>query len=104
MIPQSQAPTASTENQSSTTTQSSTPKAQEETTPKAVENTEASQATVGTITKESLMENATGLSNHLINSKGKVDTKLKLTTKNIKKKNQKEQKQVLIILYGLLES
>ena len=92
MIPQSQAPTASTENQSSTTTQSSTPKAQEETTPKAVENTEASQATVGTITKESLMENATGLSNHLINSKGKVDTKLKLTTKNIKKKNQKEQK------------
>ena len=87
MIPQSQAPTTSTENQSSTTTQSSTPtqKAQEE-------NTEASQATVGTITKESLMENATGLSNHLINSKGKVDTKLKLTTKNIKKKNQKEQK------------
>lgn len=83
MIPQSQAPTTSTENQSSTTTQSSTPKAQEETTPKA---------TVGTITKESLMENATGLSNHLINSKGKVDTKLKLTTKNIKKKNQKEQK------------
>ena len=94
MIPQSQAPTASTENQSSTTTQSSTPtqKAQEETTPEAVENTEASQATVGTITKESLMENATGLSNHLINSKGKVDTKLKLTPKNIKKKNQKEQK------------
>ncbi len=84
MIPQSQAPTTSTENQLSTTTQSSTPKAQEETTPKAVENTEASQATVGT--------NATGLSNHLINSKGKVDTKLKLTTKNIKKKNQKEQK------------
>ena len=38
------------------------------------------------------MENATGLSNHLVNSKGKVDTKLKLTTKNIKKKNQKEQK------------
>ena len=94
MIPQSQAPTASTENQSSTTTQSSTPKqkAQEETTPEAVENTEASQATVGTITKESLMENATGLSNHLINSKGKVDRKLKLTIKNIKKKNQKEQK------------
>ncbi|WP_370747882.1 heme-binding Shp domain-containing protein [Faecalibacillus intestinalis] len=92
MIPQSQAPTTSTENQSSTTTQSSTPKAQEETTPKAVENTEASQATVGIITKESLMENATGLSNHLINSKGKVDTKLKLTTKNIKNKNQKEQK------------
>ena len=82
MIPQSQAPTTSTENQLSTKTQSSTPKAQEETTPKAVENTEASQATVGTITKESLMENATGLSNHLINSKGKVDTKLKLTTKN----------------------
>ena len=80
MIPQSQAPTTSTE------------KAQEETTPKAVENTEASQATVGTITKESLMENATGLSNHLINSKGKVDRKLKLTIKNIKKKNQKEQK------------
>lgn len=94
MIPQSQAPTASTENQSSTTTQSSTPtqKAQEETTPEAVENTEAPQATVGTITKESLMENATGLSNHLINSKGKVDRKLKLTIKNIKKKNQKEQK------------
>ena len=79
MIPQSQAPTASTENQSSTTTQSSTPK-------------QKAQATVGTITKESLMENATGLSNHLINSKGKVDRKLKLTIKNIKKKNQKEQK------------
>ena len=70
----------------------SQPKTQEETTPEEVENTEAPQATVGTITKESLMENATGLSNHLINSKGKVDTKLKLTTKNIKKKNQKEQK------------
>ena len=81
MIPQSQAPTTSTKNQSSTTTQSSTPtsKAQEETTPEEVENTEAPQATVGTITKESLMENATGLSNHLINSKGKVDRKLKLT-------------------------
>lgn len=92
MIPQSQAPTTSTENQSSTTTQSSTPKAQEETTPKAVENTEASQATVGTITKESLMENATGLSNHLINSKGKVDTKLKLTTKNIKRKIKRNKK------------
>ena len=97
MIPQSQAPTTSTENQSSTTTQSSTPKAQEETTPKAVENTEASQATVGTITKESLMENATGLSNHLVNSKGKVDRKLK-------RKIKRNKKQVLIILYGLLES
>ena len=47
--------------------------------------------TVGTITKESLMSNATGLSNHLINSKGKVDKNLKLTTKNLKK-NTKEEK------------
>ena len=102
MIPQSQAPTTSTENQLSTTTQSSTPKAQEETTPKAVENTEASQATVGTITKESLMENATGLSNHLINSKGKVDTKLKLTTKNINQKEQKASSHYSLWIIGVL--
>ena len=56
------------------------------------------------MTKESLMENATGLSNHLINSKGKVDRKLKLTIKNIKRKIKRNKKQVLIILYGLLES
>ena len=43
------------------------------------------------ITKESLMSNATGISNHLINSKGKVDKNLKLTIKNLKK-NPKEEK------------
>lgn len=55
------------------------------------EETPKEEATVGTITKESLMSNATGLSNHLINSKGKVDKNLKLTTKNLKK-NIKEEK------------
>lgn len=55
------------------------------------ETTKEESTTVGTITKESLMSNATGLSNHLINSKGKVDKNLKLTTKNLKK-NIKEEK------------
>lgn len=55
------------------------------------ETTKEESTTVGTITKESLMFNATGLSNHLINSKGKVDKNLKLTTKNLKK-NIKEEK------------
>lgn len=49
------------------------------------------EESTGTITKESLMSNATGLSNHLINSKGEVDKNLKLTTKNLKK-NTKEEK------------
>ena len=57
----------------------------------AEETTKEESTTVGTITKESLMSNATGLSNHLINSKGKVDKNLKLTTKNLKK-NIKEEK------------
>ena len=74
----------------STTNQTTQEETTEET--QTPETTEIQQAIVGTITKESLMENATGLSNHLINSKGKVDRKLKLTIKNIKKKNQKEQK------------
>ena len=49
------------------------------------EETPKEETTVGTITKESLMSNATGLSNHLINSKGKVDKNLKLNKKNLKK-------------------
>ena len=35
------------------------------------------------------MENATGLSNHIIKSKGKVDKKLKLTVKNLKQTMKK---------------
>lgn len=78
MIPQN----TQTNTSKSTTNQTT----QEETTEgtQTPETTEIQQAIVGTITKESLMENATGLSNHIINSKGKVDKKLKLTVKNLK--------------------
>ena len=43
--------------------------------------------TVGTLTAESLMENATGLSSYVIDENGKVDQKKKLTVKNLKNAN-----------------
>ena len=85
MIPQN-TETSTSQNTQSNTSKPTNQTTQEETTKESQisETTEIQQATVGTITKESLMENATGLSNHLINSKGKVDKKLKLTVKNLK--------------------
>ena len=92
MIPQN-TETSTSQNTQSNTSKPTNQTTQEETTKESQtsETTEIQQATVGTITKESLMENATGLSNHLINSKGKVDKNLKLTIKNLKK-NPKEEK------------
>ena len=97
MIPQESTSTSNQNGQENKATSNSS--SQEETketntsteTTTAEETTKEESTTVGTITKESLMSNATGLSNHLINSKGKVDKNLKLTTKNLKK-NIKEEK------------
>ena len=85
MIPQN-TETSTSQNTQSNTSKPTNQTTQEETTKESQtsETTEIQQATVGTITKESLMENTTGLSNHIINSKGKVDKKLKLTVKNLK--------------------
>lgn len=94
MIPQEVVTTSNQKEESTTqnTTKQEVSETKEETTKTNEEQTqEEVKPTVGTISKESLMENATGLSNHLINSKGKVDKNLKLTTKNLKK-NIKEEK------------
>ena len=90
MIPQS-TETSTSQNTQSNTSKPTNQTTQEETTKESQtsETTEIQQATVGTITKESLMENTTGLSNHIINSKGKVDKKLKLTVKNLKQTTKK---------------
>ena len=90
MIPQN-TETSTSQNTQSNTSKPTNQTTQEETTKESQtsETTEIQQATVGTITKESLMENATGLSNHIINSKGKVDKKLKLTVKNLKQTMKK---------------
>ena len=90
MIPQN-TETSTSQNTQSNTSKPTNQTTQEETTKESQtsETTEIQHATVGTITKESLMENATGLSNHIINSKGKVDKKLKLTVKNLKQTMKK---------------
>lgn len=90
MIPQN-TETSTSQNTQSNTSKPTNQTTQEETTEETQtsETTELQQAIVGTITKESLMENATGLSNHIINSKGKVDKKLKLTVKNLKQTMKK---------------
>ena len=85
-------PTTNQTTQEETTEETQTP-----------ETTEIQQAIVGTITKESLMENATGLSNHIINSKGKVDKKLKLTVKNLKQtaKESTTKKDNTLLIVGI---
>ena len=85
----------------STTNQTTQEETTEET--QTPETTEIQQAIVGTITKESLMENATGLSNHIINSKGKVDKKLKLTVKNLKQttKESTTKKDNTLLIVGI---
>lgn len=85
----------------STTNQTTQEETTEET--QTSETTEIQQAIVGTITKESLMENATGLSNHIINSKGKVDKKLKLTVKNLKQttKESTTKKDNTLLIVGI---
>ena len=95
MIPQN------TETSTSQNTQTNTSKSTEET--QTPETTEIQQAIVGTITKESLMENATGLSNHIINSKGKVDKKLELTVKNLKQttKESTTKKDNTLLIVGI---
>lgn len=44
-------------------------------------------ATVGTVTKETLLENVAGLSNYIIGKNGKVDDKKELTVENLKNAN-----------------
>lgn len=92
MIPQESTSTSSQNGQENRATSNSSNQEETNTSTETttVEETTKEEA-VGTLTKESLMANATGLSNHLINSKGKVDKNLKLTTKNLKK-NIKEEK------------
>lgn len=96
MIPQESTSTSSqNEKENKSTSNSSSQKETKETSTSIetnpTEETSKEETSVGTITKESLMSNATGISNHLINSKGKVDKNLKLTIKNLKK-NPKEEK------------
>lgn len=93
MIPQESTSTSSQNGKENRATSNSSNQEETNTSTETttVEETTKEEATVGTLTKESLMSNATGLSNHLINSKGKVDKNLKLTTKNLKK-NIKEEK------------
>ena len=104
MIPQN-TETSTSQNTQSNTSKPTNQTTQEETTKESQtsETTEIQQATVGTITKESLMENATGLSNHIINSKGKVDKKLKLTVKNLKQtmKKKKKKKDNTLLIVGI---
>lgn len=66
-----------------------------------VTNTTENQQ-VGTINKESLMENVTGLSNYIIDDDGKVDKDAKLTVKNLKKDSRetKEQTNNLPMIIG----
>lgn len=94
MIPQESTSTSSQNGQENRATSNSSNQEETKETNTSTETTTAEETTkeeaVGTLTKESLMSNATGLSNHLINSKGKVDKNLKLTTKNLKKKIKEE--------------
>lgn len=101
MIPQESTSTASQNEKENKSTSNSSSQKETKEISTSIETNQTEETTVGTITKESLivgtitkeslMSNATGLSNHLINSKGKVDKNLKLTTKNLKK-NTKEEK------------
>ena len=91
MIPQESTSTSSQNEKENNETLNSSSQKETKEISTSIETNPTEETTVGTITKESLMSNATGLSNHLINSKGKVDKNLKLTTKNLKK-NTKEEK------------
>lgn len=105
MIPKNTETSTTQSTQSNSSKQTANQTTQENTTQETAtsETTETSQATVGTITKESLMENATGLSNHIINSKGKVDKKLKLTVKNLKQTTKKSttKKDYTLLIVGI---
>ena len=91
MIPQESTSTASQNEKENKSTSNSSSQKETKEISTSIETNQTEETTVGTITKESLMSNAIGLSNHLINSKGKVDKNLKLTTNNLKK-NTKEEK------------
>lgn len=105
MIPKNTETSTTQSTQSNSSKQTANQTTQENTTQETEtsETTETNQATVGTITKESLMENATGLSNHIINSKGKVDKKLKLTVKNLKQTTKKSttKKDYTLLIVGI---
>ena len=85
MIPQESTSTYSQNEKENNATLNSSSQKETKETSTPIETNPTEETTVGTITKESLMSNATGLSNHLINSKGKVDKNLKLNKKNLKK-------------------
>lgn len=106
MIPQEVVTTSNQKEESTTqnTTKQEVSETKEETTKTNEEQTqEEVKPTVGTISKESLMENATGLSNHLINAKGKVDKNLKLTSKNLRPEIEtKKNNSYWFIIVGIL--
>ena len=86
MIPQESISTSSQNGKENNETLNSSSQKEKKETSTSIETNQ----TVGMITKESLMSNATGLSNHLINSKGKVDKNLKLNKKNLKKHTEEK--------------
>lgn len=85
MISQESTSTSSQNEKENNATLNSSSQKETKETSTSIETNPTEETTVGTITKKSLMSNATGLSNHLINSKGKVDKNLKLNKKNLKK-------------------
>lgn len=96
MIPQESTSTSNQNEKENKATSNSSSQEETKETSTPIETTSTKETpkeettTVGTVTKESLMSNATGLSNHLINSKGKVDKNLKLNKKNLKKHTEEK--------------
>lgn len=96
MIPQESTSTSNQNEKENKATSNSSSQEETKETSTPIETTPTKETpkeettTVGTVTKESLMSNATGLSNHLINSKGKVDKNLKLNKKNLKKHTEEK--------------
>lgn len=96
MIPQESTSTSNQNEKENKATSNSSSQEETKETSTPIETTPTKETpkeettTVGTVTKESLMSHATGLSNHLINSKGKVDKNLKLNKKNLKKHTEEK--------------
>ena len=90
MISQESTSTSSQNEKENNATLNSSSQKETKETSTSIETNPTEETTVGTITKKSLMSNATGLSNHLINYKGKVDKNLKLNKKNLKKHTEEK--------------
>ena len=84
---QTNSTTSSTNNYNSNTTNINENKTNENTNEQQSKENTSEQVpvtTVGTITKESLLQDIKGLSNYIIDSNGKVNTDKKLTVENLK--------------------